>query len=116
MSEKKPVHRWFERLDPSKCMVFLYSKNATTNCITCYRVRSAKEAHKFFTVGRVFAMLWTDTSTMRSSSSTRATTGRSNEDVFSQIRRFVVVDVNRERHFVYAWSDYDQCFSDCKLT
>jgi hypothetical protein len=116
MIEEEPDQGWNERLDSSKCMVFLYSKNATTNCITCYRVRSNKEAHKFFTVGRVFAILWADTATMRPSSSTRATIGRSNEPVFSHVRKFVIVEVNRDRNFVYAWLDHGQRFKAYKLT
>jgi hypothetical protein len=72
-----------------------------------YRVRTAKEAHDFFRRGRVFAMLWAETAsetlTRNATENTSITVGRFHENVFSQIRRFVVVDVNRGRHFVYAW-------------
>jgi hypothetical protein len=73
-----------------------------------YRVRERKEAHDFFKKGRVFAMLWTETASQtfkapNGTENTNITMGKYGENIFSQIRRFVVVDVNRERHFVYAW-------------
>jgi hypothetical protein len=117
MPEKEPDHGWNERLDSSKCVVFLYSKDATTNRITCYRVRSNREAHEFFQLGRVFAMLWAETANATlSGHSTMATIGRFNEYVFSQIRRFIIVAVNRNRHFVYAWLDHGQRLNAYKLT
>jgi hypothetical protein len=53
-------------------------------------------------------MLWTETASQtltarNGTENTNITTGKYGENIFSQIRRFVVVDVNRERHFVYAW-------------
>jgi hypothetical protein len=73
-------------------------------------MRTKAEAHRFFVKGRVFAMLWAETAsaTMQlarhGTENTAITVGRFGEMVYSQIRRFVVVKVNRERHFVYAWS------------
>jgi hypothetical protein len=70
-------------------------------------VRTKEEAHRFFQKGRVFAMLWAETASetwaRNGTENTAITVGRFNENVFSQIRRFVVVEVNRRCHFVYAW-------------
>lgn len=75
--------------------------------ISGYRIREKREAHEFFRTGRVFAMLWAEsasaTMTRGGTENTAVTIGRFGEQVFSQIRRFVVVRVNRDRHFVYAW-------------
>jgi hypothetical protein len=57
----------------------------------------------------VFAVLWSETagnagngSSIMSSISSTITMGRYGEMVHSQIRRFVVVKVNRMQHFVLA--------------
>jgi hypothetical protein len=82
-----------------------------------YRVRTRAEEYQFFKQGRVFATLWTETAseTMRSATATEnsratihnpnpaITPGRFGQEIFSQIRRFVVVKVNRRQHFVLAW-------------
>jgi hypothetical protein len=82
-----------------------------------YRVRTAQEAPDFFRRGRVFAMLWaqsgSETLTRSASENSAITILRYAERIFTQVRRYVVIDVNRKRHFVYAWSDYDQSFKDC---
>jgi hypothetical protein len=73
-------------------------------------MRTRTEASRFFVKGRVFAMLWAETASAtmqqarRGTENTAITTGRFGEQVYSQIRRFVVVKSNRARHFVYAWS------------
>jgi hypothetical protein len=72
-------------------------------------MRTRAEASKFFVKGRVFAMLWTETAgaTMQQArhgmENPAVTTGRFGEQMISQLRRFVVVKVNRSAHFVYAW-------------
>lgn len=84
-----------------------------------YYMRSGKEAHDFFKVGRVFAMLWAEAASETASRSqirfpSNATNnsditvgpfvrGRFGQRVFSQIRRFVIVETQRRRHFVKAW-------------
>jgi hypothetical protein len=85
-----------------------------------YTVKFGQEEHRFFKQGRVFAMLWTETAgethrrrartgtensmmtTQRYSNDT-ISQGRFGQDVYSQIRRFVIVRVNRRQHFVLAW-------------
>ncbi|KAH6644151.1 hypothetical protein C7974DRAFT_407853 [Boeremia exigua] len=71
-----------------------------------YRVRERAEAHRFFKTGRVFAMLWSEAASENLARNGTETTGiticRFGQSVYSQIRRFVVVRVNRDRHFVYA--------------
>jgi hypothetical protein len=82
-------------------------------------MRTRAEAHRFFVKGRVFAMLWAETAsaTMQlargGTENTAITIGRFGERVYSQIRRFVVVKVNRARHFVYAWSVSVAPLDDC---
>jgi hypothetical protein len=73
-------------------------------------VRTRADAHKFFVQGRVFSMLWSETAgaTTRKAArngteNTAITIGKFNQEIYCQIRRFVIVKVNRERHFVYAW-------------
>jgi hypothetical protein len=70
-------------------------------------MRTQAEAHSFFVQGRVFAMLWAETASAtmvrNGTENTAITVGRFGESVYSQIRRFVVMKVNRDRHFVYAW-------------
>jgi hypothetical protein len=83
-----------------------------------YTVKSGPEQNRFFRQGRVFAMLWTETAgethrrTSRSDTENSMVTTQSNagisfgrfgHHVHSQIRRFVVVEVNRRQHFVWAW-------------
>jgi hypothetical protein len=73
-------------------------------------MRSRAEASRFFVKGRVFAMLWAETASAtimqarHGTENTAITVGQLGEKIYSQIRRFVVVKVNREHHFVYAWS------------
>ena len=68
-------------------------------------MRTGRETHDFFKVGRVFAMLYTEyagtTSTSPRDLDDAYTTVRFAETVYSQIRRFVVVSVRR--NFVIAW-------------
>jgi hypothetical protein len=72
-------------------------------------MRTKGEASMFFVQGRVFAMLWVEaaSATMamarNGTENTAVTIGRFGEGVYSQIRRFVIVKVNRKGHFVYAW-------------
>jgi hypothetical protein len=81
-------------------------------------MRTRAEASRFFVKGRVFAMLWAETASAtmqqarRGTENTAITTGRFGEQVFSQIRRFVVVKANKDRHFVYAWSVFVKSFDD----
>jgi hypothetical protein len=71
---------------------------------SAYFVRKGADAKRFFTVGRVFAMLYTeaagDTSTGNVNDEAYSTI-RYEEIVYSSIRRFVVVEVRQG--FVYAW-------------
>lgn len=92
-----------------------------------YYMRTGKEAHDFFKVGRVFAMLWAEAKSATAARSlvkypSNATVntditvggpffrrpdrsivpGRFGEEVYSQIRRFVIVQVRKKKHFVKA--------------
>ncbi|KAF2728509.1 hypothetical protein EJ04DRAFT_96485 [Polyplosphaeria fusca] len=83
-----------------------------------YYMRHGKEAHEFFKVGRVFAMLWAEAASetaarqqIRWPSNATLNTditvgpflpGRFGERVYSQIRRFVIVETQRKKHFVKA--------------
>jgi hypothetical protein len=53
-------------------------------------------------------MLWAETASptmaRNGTENTAVTVGRFGENVYSQIRRFVILKVNRKSHFVYAWS------------
>lgn len=75
-------------------------------------MRTKGTAHSFFIKGRVFSMLWSETAsaTMQvaraGTENSAITVGRFGQGIYSQIRRFIVMKVNRERHFVYAWSVY----------
>lgn len=67
-------------------------------------MRTGSEARDFFVVGRVFAMLYSEAA----SGTSRAqpwddayTVVRFREKVYTNIRRFVVLEVMRG--FVYAW-------------
>ncbi|KAH7073191.1 hypothetical protein FB567DRAFT_454058, partial [Paraphoma chrysanthemicola] len=80
---------WYERLDSR------------------YRVRTRSEESRFFQVGRVFAMMWSETAVGQASKSDSATVGaatigRFGEGVYSQTRRFAVVRVHLTKHFVEA--------------
>jgi hypothetical protein len=69
-----------------------------------YFVRRGADARRFFTVGRVFAMLYTEPAGSTSNANVNDeaySTIRFNEVVYSNIRRFVVVEVRQG--FVYAW-------------
>jgi hypothetical protein len=70
-------------------------------------MRTRAEAHKFFIHGCVFAMLWAETASFamarNGTENTVITIGRYGERVYSQIRCFVIVKVNRKNDFVYAW-------------
>ncbi|KAH8727746.1 hypothetical protein GQ44DRAFT_702912 [Phaeosphaeriaceae sp. PMI808] len=92
-----PERGWYEPLDPR------------------YRVRTRAEAYDFFRQGRVFAMLWaevagtslgnrngTENSRLTAYPSPAIIDGRFGENVHCNIRRFVVVRVNRHQHFVEA--------------
>jgi hypothetical protein len=78
-----------------------------------YRVRTKAEQYDFFRRGRVFAMLWSETAGGSISRSDQTvftaypnstfTRGRFGENIYSSIRRFVVMRVNRASHFVEAW-------------
>ncbi|KAF9696681.1 hypothetical protein EKO04_005267 [Ascochyta lentis] len=74
-----------------------------------YRMRTRAEAHRFFQKGRVLAMLYAETQSETSArnfkngtDNTAITVGRFGQGVYSQIRRFVIVRVNRAEHFFYA--------------
>jgi hypothetical protein len=77
-------------------------------------MRTKGDAHRFFVQGRVFAMLWAETASptmvRNGTENTAVTVGRFGESVYSQIRRFVVMKVNRKSHFVYAWSVFVRMF------
>jgi hypothetical protein len=72
-------------------------------------MRTRAEASKFFVKGRVFAMLWAETASAtmhqgrRGTENTAITVGRFGQQVYSQIRRFVVVKADKDRHFVHTW-------------
>jgi hypothetical protein len=83
-------------------------------------VRYGREERQFFKQGRVFAVLWAETTgetyrrrSRTATESSRMTgmryqdpaihSGRFGTDVRSQIRRFVIVKVNNRSHFVLAW-------------
>lgn len=81
-----------------------------------YRVRTHAEEYQFFQKGRVFAMLWSEpagetTARAGATDNSRYTThpnsgiveGRFGQKIYCQIRRFVVIRVNRQQHFVEAW-------------
>jgi hypothetical protein len=79
-----------------------------------YRVRTRAEEHEFFRLGRVFAMLWSETAGGTNSANSvkshgsniynaGTVQGRYGEEIPSQIRRFVIVRVNRSSHYVEAW-------------
>lgn len=96
---------WYDRLDGRRLPS---TDNTATNLLTLlgYRVRENAEAHRFFKTGRVFAMLWSEAASenvaRNGAETTGVTIGRFGQSIYSQIRRFIVVRVNRERHFVYA--------------
>jgi hypothetical protein len=82
-----------------------------------FTVNLGRKEYRFFRQGRVFAMLWTETAgeTRRQTRSDNGTmtelkyadpaisSGRFGQVVHSGIRRFIIVKVNREAHFVLAW-------------
>ncbi|CAO2655104.1 Nn.00g101680.m01.CDS01 [Neocucurbitaria sp. VM-36] len=80
-----PHQGWIEQLDPS------------------YRMRTRAEAPGFFVIGRVFAILWSEpapSTAFLNTSHSAYTIGRFGENVYSTIRRFIVVQARRG--FVYA--------------
>ena len=83
-------------------------------------MRTKADAHRFFVKGRVFSMLWAETAsatlTRNGTENTGITIGRFGQGVFSQIRRFVIMKVNRSQHFVYAWSVFAHCIGERYLT
>lgn len=85
-----PNKGWYDHLDPS------------------YRMRTGHEAKHFFARGRVFSMLWSETASetyaRAGTVNTAITVGRFGQNVYSQIRRFIVVKV--EHGFVYAIAIY----------
>lgn len=79
-------------------------------------MRTNAEVYDFFKQGRVFAMLWSEIageslSKRRGSDNSRVTVhpnsalveGGFGEKIHCTIRRFVIVRVNRQQHFVEAW-------------
>ncbi|KAL5114357.1 hypothetical protein ACEQ8H_007747 [Pleosporales sp. CAS-2024a] len=85
-----PERGWYEPLDPDE--------------------------YKFFTRGRVFAMLWSETAGSTASKRTdtdntfftqhpnsQLIEGKYGEQIYCSIRRFVVMRVNLAKHFVEAW-------------
>jgi hypothetical protein len=73
-------------------------------------VRTGLEAYNFFKKGRVFALLWSES---EHEIGARLASDDSAIKVYTSIRRFVAVEVNRGRHFVYAWLGLNQSFKDC---
>jgi hypothetical protein len=81
-----------------------------------YCVRTNAQEYEFFKQGRVFAMLWSETAGQSLSKRTPTENtmftvhpnsgrvqGQFGESIYSSIRRFVIVRVNRRAHFVEAW-------------
>jgi hypothetical protein len=85
-----------------------------------YTMKFGAESKHFFKQGRVFAMLWTETTgethryrSFKGTENSMKTTerypneaiqsGRFGQDVYSQIRRFVIVKNRRQQDFVQAW-------------
>ena len=71
---------------------------------SAYQMRTGSEAQSFFIVGKVFAMLYSETASETSAqrpNDDAYTVVRFNERAHTNIRRFVVVEVRRG--FVYAW-------------
>lgn len=69
-----------------------------------YFMRTGIQARDFFRLGRVFAMLYSETASATArivDDDDAFTVVRLGEHVHTQIRRFVVVKV--KRNFVYAW-------------
>jgi len=82
-----PHTGWYDTLDPS------------------YRMRSGFECYHFFVVGRVFAMLYSETASETSSidpNDDAYTVVRLGGRAYTNIRRFVVVEVRKG--FVYAYA------------
>ncbi|KAF1971093.1 hypothetical protein BU23DRAFT_472056 [Bimuria novae-zelandiae CBS 107.79] len=79
-----PENGWYETLDAS------------------YRMRTGAEIYQFFRLGKVFAMLHIQAASLNAlqSMSDNITVVKYGEHAFSQIRRFIVVEVRRG--FVYA--------------
>lgn len=97
-----------------------------------YRIRTKAEEYHFFKQGRVFAILRSEptgeiatSSRMTENSQSTAhpmsgvVEGRFGQKIYCQIRRFVVMRVNKHEHFVETWyvfferprysSNYSQC-------
>ncbi|KAF2279828.1 uncharacterized protein EI97DRAFT_430838 [Westerdykella ornata] len=98
--EGTPQRGWVEPLDPS------------------YKMRTGQEAHDFFVKGRVFSMLWAEAASETAARQAAPdgtvyryqkpshdyTPGRfPGEFVYSNIRRFVIMRVKKDAHFVYVW-------------
>jgi hypothetical protein len=69
-----------------------------------YRMRTGQEAHSFFVIGRVFAMLYTETAgepSITHPNDDSYTEVRFGGTAHTNIRRLVVVEVRRG--FVNAW-------------
>ena len=66
-------------------------------------MRTGQEAREFFKVGKVFAMLYTETAsdTVQHPNDEAYTVVRFGQSAHTNIRRFVVIDVRRG--FVNAW-------------
>jgi hypothetical protein len=68
-------------------------------------MRTGAQAREFFKKGRVFAMLYTESSgaqARHNSNDDAFTVVRFGESAYTTIRRFVIVSVRKS--FVYAWS------------
>jgi hypothetical protein len=95
-----PETGYYDRLDPC---TFHHRITRRLLIVEAYFMRTGSAAHAFWTVGRVFATLYTEAagSTARLNGLDDAiSVVRFGEAVYSQIRRFVVVRVRRQ--FVYA--------------
>jgi hypothetical protein len=98
-----PQEGWYDKLDSSQDSSPL-PPMFTPLILEGYRMRTGTEARGFFVLGRVFAMLYTEPvgqNAKRNGNNDNFTTVRFGEEVFTQIRRFVVVSVRR--NFVHAW-------------
>lgn len=75
------------------------------DCFTVgYQMRSGRDARQFFVEGRVFAMLYSEAAGQTATPDPgdgAYTVVRFGESAYTNIRRFVVVEV--KRGFVYAW-------------
>ena len=98
-----PHTGWYDLLDSSKRILNSLIPRLI-RWLPGYRMRTGTEARDFFVLGRVFAMLYSETAGQTSHVQPwdeAYTVVRFNERVHTNIRRFVVLQDNRG--FVYAW-------------